>query len=80
MTVWDTLFDTGADGRQRGWRDIVADARAGGGKPARAARRARFKTPAPTRRLVLAWRKGSALARPLQAVAATLGKARRSLP
>jgi LysR family hydrogen peroxide-inducible transcriptional activator len=40
----------------------------------------RFKTPAPTRRLVLAWRKGSALARPLQAVAATLGKARRSLP
>jgi LysR family hydrogen peroxide-inducible transcriptional activator len=31
-----------------------------------------FKTPAPTRRLVLAWRKGSALERPLEAVAATL--------
>jgi LysR family hydrogen peroxide-inducible transcriptional activator len=34
-----------------------------------------FKTPAPTRRLVLAWRKGSALERPLEAVAATLKKA-----
>lgn len=34
-----------------------------------------FKSPAPTRRLVLAWRKGSALERPLEAVAATLTKA-----
>lgn len=34
-----------------------------------------FRKPAPMRRLVLAWRKESALARPLQAVAATLRKA-----
>lgn len=38
-----------------------------------------FKTPAPTRRLVLAWRKGSAMRRPLQAVAGTLSKAWPSL-
>jgi LysR family hydrogen peroxide-inducible transcriptional activator len=34
-----------------------------------------FKSPAPTRRLVLAWRKGSALARPLDAVASVIRKA-----
>jgi LysR family hydrogen peroxide-inducible transcriptional activator len=34
-----------------------------------------FKSPAPTRRLVLAWRKGSAMARPLGAVAAVVRKA-----
>ena len=33
-----------------------------------------FKSPAPTRHLVLAWRKGSALARPLEAVAALIRK------
>ena len=31
-----------------------------------------FKSPAPTRRLVLAWRKGSAMVRPLGAVASVL--------
>jgi len=34
-----------------------------------------FKAPAPTRRLVLAWRRGSALARSLQAIAAVLRRA-----
>jgi LysR family transcriptional regulator, hydrogen peroxide-inducible genes activator len=34
-----------------------------------------FKSPAPTRRLVLAWRKQSALKRPLEAVAAAVGAA-----
>lgn len=33
-----------------------------------------FKSPAPTRRLVLAWRKGSALKRPLDAIAAAIRK------
>lgn len=34
-----------------------------------------FKSPAPTRHLVLAWRKGSALAKPLDAVASVIRKA-----
>jgi LysR family hydrogen peroxide-inducible transcriptional activator len=35
----------------------------------------RFRSPAPTRRIVLAWRKGSAAARPLDAVAGVIRKA-----
>jgi len=34
-----------------------------------------FKSPAPTRRLVVAWRKGSAMRRPLEAIAGVIRKA-----